>query len=184
MRILKLEQGSQEWLDARRKCVCASDIPIIMGLSPYMDRAKLLAIKRGEEEQPPMNANMAYGKIRENDLRDTAGIIFNESFKSRVILHDQHDYLMASLDGVNLAEDKILEIKACSRDVFDLCINGIVTPKYMPQIQFQLYCSGLERAIFFCGWKSVTHFIWVNRDEDMISDILLEADKFYEEMTA
>jgi predicted phage-related endonuclease len=47
--------------------------------------------------------------------------------------------MMASLDGI--CGDEILEIKCCGKETYDMAKNGIVDPKYMAQIQTQLYCS-------------------------------------------
>lgn len=42
-----IRQGSNEWLAARRQLVTATDIPILLGLSPYSSEADLADEKRG-----------------------------------------------------------------------------------------------------------------------------------------
>ena len=47
MKVVDLNQRSEEWLQWRSKGVTASDIPIILGLSPYKTRWQLWAEKVG-----------------------------------------------------------------------------------------------------------------------------------------
>ena len=42
MELLNLEQGSKEWLEARKSCLTASEAPVIMGASKYKSRNALL----------------------------------------------------------------------------------------------------------------------------------------------
>ena len=44
---MTLEQGSAEWLAARRQMVTSTDLPVIMGLSPYKSEATLAREKLG-----------------------------------------------------------------------------------------------------------------------------------------
>lgn len=47
---LAVKQGSPAWLDARRSLVTATDIPVLLGLSPYKCEADLAAEKAGNSE--------------------------------------------------------------------------------------------------------------------------------------
>ena len=38
---LPVRQGSQEWLDYRRTVITATDIPVLLGISPYRCEADL-----------------------------------------------------------------------------------------------------------------------------------------------
>ena len=52
-RKLRLLQGSPEWLEARRSHVTATDIPALLGVSPFRCEADVAAEKRGEIETEP-----------------------------------------------------------------------------------------------------------------------------------
>jgi putative phage-type endonuclease len=48
----RLRQLSPEWFAARRSMVTASDVPVLLGLSPFTSEAELAARKLSGEEQP------------------------------------------------------------------------------------------------------------------------------------
>ena len=58
---IPLAQGSPEWLEARRSLVTASDIPVLLGLSPYRCEADLADEKR-------------YGKFQESNVHMRMGL--------------------------------------------------------------------------------------------------------------
>jgi putative phage-type endonuclease len=48
-----IRQGTDEWLEARRSLVTATDIPVLLGLSPYKCEADLADEKAGKAQEPP-----------------------------------------------------------------------------------------------------------------------------------
>src|SRR5688572_16921363 len=61
VRSVTLTQGSQEWLDARRSLVTATDIGVLLGLSPYKCEADLADEKRGLAPDAESNIRMRIG---------------------------------------------------------------------------------------------------------------------------
>ena len=59
-----------DWLDRRRAGVTASEIAVILGLSPYSSPFELYYRKRGELPDQPDNAAMAIGRAMENFVAD------------------------------------------------------------------------------------------------------------------
>jgi putative phage-type endonuclease len=57
--------GSPEWLAERRGLVTATDIPIILGLSPYKSEAQLAAEKLGQSEPDEPTLRMRLGRSLE-----------------------------------------------------------------------------------------------------------------------
>src|SRR6186997_1940271 len=45
--------GTPEWLEARKGLITATDLPVILGLSPYKCEADLADEKNGKEQDPP-----------------------------------------------------------------------------------------------------------------------------------
>ena len=62
-------QGSQAWLDMRKTKVTASEVPIIMGISPYNTPYDLWMQKKGYRIQKETGA-MRFGRENESVARD------------------------------------------------------------------------------------------------------------------
>lgn len=150
---VKLEQGSQEWLDFRRLHRMASETPVIMGLSPYQKpnsirKAKLNgtnvfvndAMRQGIEQEP--FARQAYEQKYE---------------LIRPAVFQDDDYA-ASLDGINMDNDLIWECKT-PKNGFEseratLALKGEVTPYDFAQVQHQLMVTKAS-VCHFCVWDAV-----------------------------
>ena len=66
--VLKLVQGSQEWLDYRRTMRNASETPSVLGISPWMSPYQLWLVKTGRSTQAVTPA-MAHGTATEPQAR-------------------------------------------------------------------------------------------------------------------
>jgi putative phage-type endonuclease len=59
-----IRQGTPEWLEARRSLITATDLPVILGLSPYKCEADLADEKAGKAQEPP-SPRMRVGSMLE-----------------------------------------------------------------------------------------------------------------------
>jgi putative phage-type endonuclease len=59
-----IKQGTPAWLEARRSLITATDLPVILGLSPYKCEADLADEKAGKAQEPP-SLRMRAGLILE-----------------------------------------------------------------------------------------------------------------------
>ena len=133
---VELVQGSDEWKAWRSTVLGASEVPAVLGLSPY---------------QKPWNVWEAkvHGVVTENSFILQKG----HEIESRVranyeLTHDdfppvcfQRDFIGASLDGYN--GKSALEIKYVGKDHIDT-----IPPHHMAQIQAQLWVTGVDRVIY------------------------------------
>ena len=118
MKVLPKEKhGSKEWLMARWKdengnCVFgASDIPTLMGASPYKTRAELFADKLNEPVEQPSNAVFDRGNILESPLIINASNKLGVNiFTPEVIYRDGR--LSISLDGVDNEKQPTVVVEA------------------------------------------------------------------------
>ena len=139
------QQGSEEWLAARRGRVTASDFGTVCGLSSHCTPQSVWQFatgrigqewsgnehtRRGHELEPV--AREWYSKLTENEV-ETCGLF----------IHAAHDWLAASPDGL-LCDWGVLEIKCPARRV-----HASVPPMYMAQVQGQLEITGRETCHFF-----------------------------------
>jgi predicted phage-related endonuclease len=121
--IPKQKHGSKEWLLARWKdeqgrCVFgASDVPALMGVSPYKSRAALFADKTNEPVEQPSNAVFDRG----NDLEPALIARASKQLGTNIITPEviyRDGRLSISLDGVDNEQSPsvVVEAKTTTRD--------------------------------------------------------------------
>ena len=141
IKMLQMEQGSPEWLELRRTHRTASETPIIMGKSRYKAPLALAREKRGLAEQEKENIAMKHGKDHEAGVRAAVSEKLGVGFEPAVLVDGLY---LASLDGLNIAGDTILEIKCPwsekSKDLVE-AKQGNVPQAHWWQIQHQLMVS-------------------------------------------
>lgn len=115
--IPKAKHGSKEWLLARWKdeqgrCVFgASDIPALMGASPYKTRGELFADKVNEPVEQEETAVFRRGNLLEKPLLEEASRVLGTNiFTPDVIYRDGR--LSISLDGVDHEENPTVVVEA------------------------------------------------------------------------
>jgi predicted phage-related endonuclease len=115
--IPKAKHGSKEWLLSRWKdddgrCVFgASDIPVLMGASPYKTRGELFADKVNEPVVQEETAVFRRGNLLEKPLLEEASRILGANiFTPDVVYRDGR--LSISLDGVDNANQPSVVVEA------------------------------------------------------------------------
>lgn len=137
---IDLKQGSQEWLDWRRDKIGASDAPVIMGVSPYKDRATLL--KEKITGHAPIKPGMDYIFKKGHAVEDMQLLrmeaAYNINLTRPIFMHKDYDFIHASLDGFSVSDDEVFmwECKLVDKKAFEL---GQIPPKYVPQLMQQLW---------------------------------------------
>jgi len=145
---LDLEQGSQEWLDARKQHFCASEAPAVMSVNLYFPRnpTELAKQKLGYVNTFVSQA-MKEGQRLEPIIRQQIKAQTGIGFVPAVMVKDKY---LASLDGINLYGDIILEIKApqSKNAMVKWAMEGRVILPHQYQIQHQLMVSGADKCIY------------------------------------
>lgn len=118
MRVIpKPKHGSLEWLQARwrdeeGRCVFgASDIPAMMGASPYKRRSELYAEKVAPPVEQEETAVFRRGNLLEPVLLQEAGHILGMDIVTPDVIY-REDRLAVSLDGVDVVEKPNLVVEA------------------------------------------------------------------------
>lgn len=115
--IPKAQHGSKEWLltrwrDEEGKCVFgASDIPVLMGASPYKTRGELFADKSSEPVVQEENAVFRRGNILEAPLLKEAGHLLGKMIITPEVIY-REGRLSISLDGVDDEQNPTLIVEA------------------------------------------------------------------------
>jgi putative phage-type endonuclease len=144
--ILKLVQGTQEWHDHRARSRNASETPAVLGVSPWQTPYQLWLLKTGRAEQKVTPA-MQRGTELEPAARAAYELQTGHIMEPLVLVDGEYS---ASLDGITLAGDLVLEIKCPFKgrdsDLWKAVETGQVPDYYGWQIEHQLMVAGAKRA--------------------------------------
>ena len=192
--IYDVEQGSQEWLDLRCGKITGSKFSDILAKGAGLVREKYLtqlAIERITNEPIKMDfksAAMVKGSEDEYLAREHYEFENDvDSVQVAFVYHPKINNAGCSPDSL-INNDGMLEIK-CPNSVTH--INYLLSKKipsaYLKQMYWQLACTGREWVdwVTYCKEMPI-HLrfmcIRVYRDESIISDYELAAEKFNEEV--
>ena len=190
-----MEQGSQEWVEARLGLVTASRIADVMAMtkSGYSASRKnymaQLVVERltGQPQDTYTNAAMQWGVETEPYAREAYEIMTGEIVEECGFV--EHDTLAtgASPDGL-VGTDGLVEIKCPNTSThIETLLAGKVDRKYVLQMQWQMYIA--ERQ--WCDFVSydprlsdgLKYFCRrVEKDVELLSEIFDEVCKFLEEL--
>jgi len=176
--IVQLTQGSPEWIAYRLAKRNASESAAVMGVSPWTTPYQLWLAKTGRA-----TTKVTPAMQRGTDLEPAARAAY-EAQTGLVIqpLVLEDGAYSASLDGMTLPGDLILEIKCPVRgsrsDLWQDVAAGTVPQHYAVQVQHQLMVSGAGCAHLwvFDGTVGILHEIV--RDETLMERIRAAWDEF------
>ena len=178
MKIINHDQGSQEWLAWRATGIGGSDAAAVMGCSPYETALGLWLFKLGRKPPKPDNPGMKRGRDMEDEARKAYEAHTGIDVVPQCAEHDLYPFIKASFDGLGVFEDMVLEIKCPGAEDHALATQGIVPPKYWPQVQHLLLVSG-HPVLHYWSYDGATGvLVIVNRDEAYIQK-LLDAEKHF-----
>ncbi len=169
--IVNLVQGSAEWLEYRRSMRNASETAAVLGISPWVTPYQLWLLKTGRREQV-VNAAMLNGTALEPEARSAYELETGHVMQPLVM---QDGNYSASLDGITLQGDLIVEIKVPMRgansSLWQAVEVGDVPGHYGAQLQHQLMVSGATLAhLWVCdGARGLLRVI--ERDESTMVTI-------------
>lgn len=149
-----IEQRTPEWFSQRKNRVTASLVGAILGVSPFMTRNQAMrAMVRdslGAENEFAGNPAVSWGNANENtarlDFEMDTGI---ETSPAPFVPFE--DWAGASPDAY-IGNDALLEIKCpygLRKDVNPSFKSLKEQPHYYAQVQFQMFCTGRNKAWFF-----------------------------------
>lgn len=181
--IIQLAQGSPEWHAYRQSRRNASESAAVLGLSPWMTPYQLWLVKTGRCE-----TRVTQAMQRGTDLEPLARAAYEEQtgLIMQPLVLEAGGY-SASLDGMTLAGDLVLEIKCPLRgtrsDLWQDVQSGQVPAYYGIQVQHQLMVSGADTAHLwvFDGDQGILHAI--ERDVTVMERIRAGWDAFQQYLT-
>ena len=177
--IVNLVQGSAEWLEYRRTMRNASETAAVLGISPWVTPYQLWLLKTGRSEQT-VNAAMLNGTALEPEARSAYELETGCVMQPLVMQDGEYS---ASLDGITLQGDLIVEIKCPMRgmdsSLWRAAETGTVPGHYGAQIQHQLMVSGATTAHLWVFDGAQGRLMTIERDECAMSEIRRAWDDFW-----
>ena len=185
MKIIKVTQGSQEWLEYRRNALNASDAPAMMGCSPYKTRAQLIqemATGVVAEVDAATQKRFDAGHAIEAATRACAEVIIGQELYQMVGSDEVSGLtLSASFDGLTAGDEVNWECKSLNDDLRaalapDINANDCrnLPLHYLVQCEQQMMVSGAGKTLFSAAnaaGDDVRH-CWVYPNAELRSKIV------------
>lgn len=180
MSAIVIEQNSPEWHELRANKIGASDAPIIMEVSPWMTPFQLWERKLGITPPQDTTEAMQRGIDMEEEARkafenETGLIVFPQ-----VRISNEHDWAMASLDGITMDGNTIVEIKCSGQKDHDMALGGQIPEKYFPQLQHQMFVTELDFGYYFSYTRAGAAILKINRDDKYIEKMISKEKEFFD----
>ena len=157
MKIVNLRQGTEQWKTWRASGIGASELAIVLGMSPYMTPKQLWSIKIGVAQAPELDHNplVIHGKRTEPKARQAAEKWFGCSPLLLPVCasHSQYPFMLSSFDGIDLNPDAKfynvpVELKCPSEAVWkEVSFYG------EQSIHYKLYYCQVQQQLMVCGGK-------------------------------
>ncbi len=151
MKILSLDQGSDPWLQYRRKHIMATDASIILGLNNFKDMHHLWQEKMGFIDPEPANESMKRGNFLEADARKLVCERLNLDFDPIVVESSEYPWMGASLDGISLSHSRICEIKCMKMSKHLQVSEDNLDLSHYAQMQHQLACTN-AKVVYYASY--------------------------------
>ena len=179
-RIERLEQNTPEWLRWRQAGIGSSDAPVIMGEGAFKTRRLLWAIKTGRSREFAGNAASRRGQALERTARSAYERELGVQVEPLCLVHEQLEWMRASLDGISFDGSTVLEIK-CPLAVRDqnAAQQGRVPSHYYGQLQHKLEVSGAEEAHYWSFDGRVGRLVRIRPDRDYMKRLVDEEGEFW-----
>lgn len=158
-----------EWLALRRSGIGASDIPAVMGTSPWSTPRQIWLSKVEDVPDTDPTEDMAWGiKMEHLILDEVEERLGMDLTRGLLVRNTERPWMMASPDGIG--DGQVVEAKKVDGWSWDE-----VPEHYVMQVQWQLATLGYDK-----GWVAALHrgkrlkLYEVERDEALIA-LMIEA---------
>ncbi|MGD8326456.1 MAG: YqaJ viral recombinase family protein [Sphingomonadales bacterium] len=183
MKVVELDQRSEEWHKWRQSGVGASEAPILLNKG-YRTPYKLWEEKCGYQERSTfMNAAMEHGINAEPIARQWANSHASCNCSPLCVEDEDLPFLKASLDGWDSEQRTLMEIKCpTSEKKLDHVRSGLIPEEWVIQMQWQMMICRPTRALLVV-WDyryQIAMIVEQYADENMIDELRKEARKFWD----
>jgi len=174
-----LQQNTEEWLEFRRSKIGSSDAPIIMGKSPWKTPYQLWEEKIGKMDTTFESFAMRRGKDLEPKARKAFELQTGLVMWPDVLIHNEHDFIIASMDGITIDGKQAVEIKCPGEKTHAMALRGVIPEHYRIQMQHQMAVIGLEMIFYYSFDGNQGVLLEVERDDQLIQELIQKEIEFF-----
>ena len=180
-RIERLQQNTAEWHRWRQQGLGASDAPVIMGEAAFKTPRMLWSIKTGRAQEDAAGPAARRGRELERLARRAYEQEVGIQMEPLCLVHDQLEWMRASLDGLSFDGSTVLEIK-CPMNVRDQTAaqQGSVPPQYYAQLQHELEVSRAAEVHYWSFDGSAGSLVRVRPDHEYLKRLLDAEGAFWQ----
>lgn len=171
---------SPEWYAVRRTSITSTDIPILLGLSPYKSEAELAREKLGEPVPDPtaeQERMFRLGRNLEAVIREEDEALHGIKLRrvNRLLTHPRIEWARTSLDFERTGERVIVEAKSAAGNRWD---DGL-PQDVEAQVQWQMGVGDYPKAhVSVLRYGIELRCFDLERDEDMFDGLVKIAEDF------
>lgn len=179
--IKTLEMTYEEWKAARMKGIGGSDAAAAIGVSRWKSPLQLYLEKSGEIEQPEAGEAAYWGNVLEAVVADEFTKRTGKKVQrvNRILIHPEHEHMIANIDRRVVGENAILECKTTGAWNAKEWEGDDIPPEYVIQVMHYLAVTGAEKA-YFAVLIGGNRFAWkeIARDEELIA-MMVERERAF-----
>lgn len=191
MEIIEETQGTPEWALRRTKRCCASEAPIVMGVSKHMTRDQLLAMKKFGIEKTVSDyvKNVLFDKgheVEELAMPFVELTLGETLYPVTGVATIEGLPLLASFDGLTVDEKTGWENKLANLENRDAIAKFQVPEENRWQLEHQLLVSGAEKVYFTAsdGTQEGTYGVFYVSDKHRRRALIAAWKQFQEDLEA
>lgn len=183
-RIERLHQNTLEWHRWRLQGIGASDAPVIMGDAAFKTARMLWSIKTGRAGENAPGLAARRGRVLETLARRAYERQVGIQMEPLCLVHDDLEWMRASLDGLSFDGSTVLEIK-CPMSGRDRVAaqQGRIPPHYYAQLQHQLEVSHAAEVHYWSFDGSAGVLVRINPDLEYLKRLVDTEAAFWQRVT-
>lgn len=179
--------SDEEWKQLRTHSIGGSDCGTILGMNNYESPFTLWQKKLWADNYEEDISDKIQVKFGHYNEQFVAKLFEEKTGKklrkhNKMMYHKDYDFISANVDRVVIGENALLECKTTSEFLKDKWKDGNVPASYMAQCYHYMAVTGVEVvyiAVLF--GNSEFHYETIERDEEVINDIINAEVEFWNE---
>jgi putative phage-type endonuclease len=180
-RIELLHQGTPEWRRWRLAGIGSSDAPVIMRESAFKTARALWSLKTGKATECWDSPAARRGRRLEPLARRDYEVRLGQQMEPACLVHEELEWMRASLDGISFDGSTVLEIKCPSSGRDQTAVReGRIPLHYYAQIQHQLAVSGAREAHYWSFDGAAGTLVRAEPDREYIARLIEAETTFWQ----
>ncbi|EJX17504.1 hypothetical protein SOJ_17930 [Staphylococcus sp. OJ82] len=179
--------SDEEWKQLRTHSIGGSDCGTILGMNNYESPFTLWQKKLWADDYEEDISDKIQIKFGNYNEQFVAKLFEEKTGKklrkhNKMMYHKDYDFISANVDRVVIGENALLECKTTSEFLKDKWKDGNVPASYMAQCYHYMAVTGVDVvyiAVLF--GNSEFHYETIERDEEIINDIINAEVEFWNE---